>query len=67
MAIIGIMDSGVGGLSVFREIRKALPDERYIYYSDNANCPYGEKTPDFIRDRLRTITDIFLARGAQAA
>jgi glutamate racemase len=67
MAIIGIMDSGVGGLSVFREIRKALPDERYVYYSDNANCPYGEKTPDFIRDRLRTITDIFLARGAQAA
>jgi len=65
MAIIGIMDSGVGGLSVFREIRKALPYEHYIYYSDNANCPYGEKTPEFIQDRLRTITNLFLARGAK--
>ena len=41
--MIGIFDSGVGGLSVFREIRKLLPEERYIYYSDNAHCPYGEK------------------------
>ena len=46
MAIIGIMDSGMGGLSVFREIRKALPSEHYIYYADNAHCPYGEKSPD---------------------
>ena len=66
MATIGIMDSGVGGLSVFREIRKALPREHYIYYSDNANCPYGEKTPEFIRERLRAITDFFISKGAQA-
>ena len=38
MATIGIMDSGVGGLSVFREILKILPDEKYIYFSDNAWC-----------------------------
>ena len=37
MATIGIFDSGVGGLSVFREIRKILPAENYIYYSDSAN------------------------------
>ena len=42
MEMIGIFDSGIGGLSVFREIRKLLPDESYIYYSDNAHCPYGE-------------------------
>lgn len=66
MATIGIMDSGVGGLSVFREIRKILPQERYIYYSDNANCPYGEKTPEFITQRLRAITDFFLGEGADA-
>ena len=41
--MIGIFDSGVGGLSVFREIRKLLPEERYIYYSYTAHCPYGEK------------------------
>lgn len=66
MALIGIMDSGVGGLSVFKEIRKALPKGRYIYFADNANCPYGEKTPEFIRERLRSITDFFLGRGAEA-
>ncbi|MBR4808977.1 MAG: glutamate racemase [Bacteroidales bacterium] len=64
MATIGIMDSGVGGLSVFREIRKVLPGEHYIYYSDNAHCPYGEKTPEYIRERLREITDYFISKGA---
>lgn len=66
MAVIGIMDSGVGGLSVFREIRKTLPDEHYIYFADNAHCPYGEKTPEYIRERLRAITDFFISRGAEA-
>lgn len=66
MAVIGIMDSGVGGLSVFREIRKLLPDEHYIYFADNAHCPYGEKTPEYIRERLRAITDFFISRGAEA-
>ena len=55
----------MGGLSVFREIRKLLPDEHYIYYADNAHCPYGEKTPEYIRERLRTITDFFISRGAK--
>ena len=59
------MDSGCGGLSVFREIRKALPDERFIYYADNAFCPYGEKEPEFIIDRCRTITDFFIGKGAE--
>ena len=66
MATIGIMDSGVGGLSVLREIRKALPGEHYIYFSDNAHCPFGEKSPEFIRERLRTITELFLGKGIQA-
>lgn len=63
MATIGIMDSGVGGLSVFREIRKQLPGEHFIYFSDNAHCPYGEKTPEYIRKRLDEITTLFLSRG----
>lgn len=66
MAIIGIMDSGVGGLSVFREIHALLPCAHYLYYADNAHCPYGEKSPEFIRERLRFITRFFLERGAQA-
>ena len=63
--MIGIFDSGVGGLSVFREIRKILPQQQYIYFSDNAHCPYGEKSKEYIIDRARTITDFLLGKGAQ--
>lgn len=63
--MIGIFDSGVGGLSVFREIHKILPEQSYIYYSDNAHCPYGEKSQEYIINRAREITKILLAKGAQ--
>lgn len=66
MPTIGIMDSGVGGLSVMREILKVLPQERYVYFSDNAWCPYGEKSPEFIRERCRRITELMLSKGAEA-
>lgn len=62
--MIGIFDSGVGGLSVFREIRKQLPEENYIYYSDNAHCPYGEKSKEYITERARTITKFLISKGA---
>lgn len=64
MATIGIFDSGSGGLSVYRELVKVLPQERYIYYSDAANCPYGEKSALFIRRRARFITEFLLDKGA---
>ena len=51
-------------MSVFREIVRLLPDESYIYYSDNAHCPYGEKSPQYIRERAKSITDTLLERGA---
>ena len=62
--MIGIFDSGVGGLSVFREIKKLLPEEKYIYFSDNAHCPYGEKSKEYIIDRARQITDLMIKEGA---
>lgn len=64
MAVIGIFDSGEGGLSVLREITRLLPDEKYVYWSDNAHCPYGEKSPEYIIDRARAITERLLAEGA---
>ena len=64
MASIGIFDSGAGGLSVYRELVKVLPRERYLYFSDNAHCPYGEKTAAYIQERGRTITEILLGLGA---
>lgn len=63
--MIGIFDSGIGGLSVFREIRKVLPEQSYIYYSDNAHCPYGEKSREYIIDRARTITRFLLGKGCE--
>ncbi|MCR4910496.1 MAG: glutamate racemase [Bacteroidales bacterium] len=66
MATIGIMDSGSGGLSVLKEILRLLPADKFLYYSDNANCPYGEKTPEFIIGRCREIVADFLKQGADA-
>ena len=66
MSTIGVFDSGSGGLSVLREIRKILPHERYVYFSDNAHCPYGEKSREYITDRARAITEEMLSRGAVA-
>lgn len=60
----GIFDSGSGGLSVFREIYRLLPDEEYLFFSDNANCPYGNKPVSFIQNRCQTITDFLLDKGA---
>mgnify|MGYP003295264193 FL=1 len=63
--MIGIFDSGVGGLSVFREILKILPDEKYIYWSDSAHCPYGEKSREYIIGRAREITSWLIGQGAE--
>ena len=63
--MIGIFDSGVGGLSVFREIRKVLPSQSYAYYSDNAHCPYGEKSKEYIIDRARAITSELISLGSE--
>jgi len=47
---IGILDSGVGGVSVFREMKRLLPNAHYIYFSDSKNNPYGDKTVEEIRE-----------------
>lgn len=64
MIKIGVFDSGEGGLSVLKEITRLLPEAEYVYYSDNAHCPYGEKSPEYIQDRARAITERLLAEGA---
>jgi glutamate racemase len=45
---IGVFDSGVGGLTVFREIARALPDRPLIYLGDSARVPYGTKSPEIV-------------------
>lgn len=65
-APIGVFDSGVGGLSVLRDIRAALPHEQLIYVADSGHVPYGNKTPEYIRDRSATLTRFLLEHGAKA-
>lgn len=64
MIKIGVFDSGEGGLSVLKEITRLLPESEYVYYSDNSHCPYGEKSPEYIQDRARAITERLLKEGA---
>ncbi|MFP6850887.1 MAG: glutamate racemase [Pseudomonas sp.] len=65
-APIGVFDSGVGGLSVLREIRSLLPNESLLYIADSGHVPYGEKSPEFIRERCRALAEFLLAQGAKA-
>ena len=53
---IGVFDSGVGGLSLLRELRSLLPNENFIYISDNAFAPYGSLSPEDIRERSQALT-----------
>ena len=65
-APIGVFDSGVGGLSVLREIRRELPFENLLYVADSAHAPYGEKSSQFIEDRSIAITEFLVSRDAKA-
>ena len=62
---IGAFDSGLGGLSVIAELRRLLPHEDIIYYGDNANCPYGERPDEWLRERSAWITAFLMQRGAK--
>ncbi len=57
---IGIFDSGIGGVTVFREILKILPNENYIYYSDSKNNPYGDKTDKEILEICDNIVQLLI-------
>src|SRR5437773_2616353 len=60
---IGIFDSGVGGLTVFREIARALPHQPLIYLGDSARVPYGTKSPDTVRRYAAQAAAHLLERG----
>lgn len=65
-APIGVFDSGIGGLTVVREIMRQLPTERIIYFGDTARVPYGPKSPDTVRRYSREIADFLTAEGVKA-
>lgn len=61
--MIGILDSGIGGVTVLKQIRKRLKNQHYIYYSDSKNNPYGEKTEEEIYHIVKEIVEKLLQRG----
>lgn len=61
--MIGVFDSGLGGLSVLAAIARALPQADLIYLADTANVPYGNKSDDFIRDRVLAIGAHLIRQG----
>ncbi len=63
---IGVCDSGLGGLSVLREMRVAMPGEDIRYYADNAYCPYGLRSPAEIQARSIAVTQLLVEQGAKA-
>lgn len=62
---IGIFDSGLGGLSVYREIRALLPHEDVIYYADCGFCPYGTRPPSEINERSEIISRLLIEHGVK--
>ena len=63
---IGIFDSGIGGVTVLKEILKILPNEDYVYYSDSINNPYGDKKEKEIIKICDNIVKYFIERGCKA-
>lgn len=62
---IGIFDSGLGGLSVWQELVKLMPNEDIIYFADSGNCPYGNKTREEITDLSIQSSEFLIAKGAK--
>ncbi|HEX5578003.1 MAG TPA: glutamate racemase [Gemmatimonadaceae bacterium] len=63
---IGVFDSGIGGLTVVRELMRQLPNESIIYFGDTARVPYGPKSPDTVIRYSREIIDFLKSQGVKA-
>ena len=62
--MIGVFDSGVGGMTVAKAIEQLLPDKQLIYFGDLARTPYGSKSPEKIRQYAVENTEFLLSKGA---
>jgi len=62
---VGVFDSGVGGLTVLRDLLRELPDERYVFFGDTGNCPYGVRPESEIIQLSLNGTAFLLERGVK--
>lgn len=65
-APVGMFDSGVGGISVLREAVRLLPNERFIFFGDTKNAPYGTKTKEEVLALSRAVVETLLKKGCKA-
>ena len=65
-ALVGVFDSGIGGLSILQSLRAELPQSRFIYIADSGHAPYGERTDAHVMARSRAIMAELLSRQVQA-
>ena len=63
---IAVFDSGVGGISVLRQLRKVLPEERFLYFGDSANAPYGTRPTEQVRELSLAVAERLIPRGIKA-
>lgn len=63
---IGVFDSGVGGLSVLRQLRRVLPGEKFLYFGDSRNAPYGTRPVEEVRALTFRAAETLMARGLKA-
>ena len=63
---IAVFDSGVGGISVLRQLRRELPQERFLYFGDSANAPYGERSVEEVRSLTLAAAKMLMGRGSKA-
>ncbi len=63
---IGVLDSGLGGVSVLRALREVLPKENYLYFGDSANAPYGVKTEEEILNLSLKAAEKLIVQGVKA-
>jgi len=63
---IAVFDSGVGGISVLRELVKQLPQESFLYFGDSANAPYGDRSTEQVRQLTLDAADMLIQRGTKA-
>lgn len=63
---IAVFDSGVGGISVLRHLVRLMPNERYLYFGDSANAPYGTRSKEEVRQLSFAVAEKLLERGIKA-
>ncbi len=63
---VGVFDSGVGGLSILRELHQLMPAEKLIYVADSAHAPYGQKGSAYINERCQAIVSFLLDKKVKA-